>query len=323
MEITKAESSILIYTRVMAMLSIVSCHILQAYNNHWAYVLNIGVQVFLVLSGYLYGHKYIDNWNLFLKKRIIKLYLPFVTFLILAFPLYLIFTNLIGWKTYALNFLNLQGVPFVLGGGMILGIRHLWFMTAIMFGYFCLPILQKKKEISSYIIFIIGISIGLGYIFINTQIMFLYSWIYLFSVGYCFSNLKKQVQWIYIMILVLFFIIILFNINWNNITTYFDIKSRLLHDIGGILWVVIPPLIFARTTFITKIPPIINVFDKYSYHIYITHYFFIFGPFSLMNITGNKIINIFIVLIATFIACLILVKSSNYVQKRITKLFNI
>ena len=196
-------------------------------------------------------------------------------------------------------------------------------MTAIMFGYFCLPILQKKKEISSYIIFIIGISIGLGYIFINTQIMFLYSWIYLFSVGYCFSNLKKQVQWIYIMILVLFFIIILFNINWNNITTYFDIKSRLLHDIGGILWVVIPPLIFARTTFITNIPPIINVFDKYSYHIYITHYFFIFGPFSLMNITGNKIINIFIVLIATFIACLILVKSSNYVQKRITKLFNI
>lgn len=69
MEITKTESSILIYIRVMAMISIVACHILQAYNNHWAYVLNIGVQVFLVLSGYLYGHKYIDNWNLFLKKE--------------------------------------------------------------------------------------------------------------------------------------------------------------------------------------------------------------------------------------------------------------
>ena len=196
-------------------------------------------------------------------------------------------------------------------------------MTAIMFGYFCLPVLQKGKKYSNYIIFLTGISIGLGYILINTQIMFLYSWLYLFSIGYCFSNIKKQVQWIYIMILVLFFVIILFNINWNNITTYFDVKSRLLHDIGGILWVVIPALFFARSTFITKIPKIINVFDKYSYHIYITHYFFIFGPFSLMNITSNKIINIFIVLIATSIACFILVKSSNYIQKKTTKLFNI
>ena len=64
--------------RVTAMLSIVICHILQVYNNKWAWVFNIGVQVFLFLSGYLYGNKEIKDWYGWYKKRFFKLYIPYI-----------------------------------------------------------------------------------------------------------------------------------------------------------------------------------------------------------------------------------------------------
>ena len=38
------------------MVSIVTCHFMQSLGNHWAWVFNIGVQVFLLMSGFLYGY---------------------------------------------------------------------------------------------------------------------------------------------------------------------------------------------------------------------------------------------------------------------------
>ena len=41
--------------RLIATLSILICHIFQFYNNFLAWWLNVGVVVFLIISGYLYG----------------------------------------------------------------------------------------------------------------------------------------------------------------------------------------------------------------------------------------------------------------------------
>ena len=44
--------------RLLAMLSIIACHFCQYYNSEWAWWLNVGVQVFFIISsGYLYGNK--------------------------------------------------------------------------------------------------------------------------------------------------------------------------------------------------------------------------------------------------------------------------
>lgn len=74
--ISKVESNAISIVRVLAMLAIVLCHFLQAYDNKWAWVLNAGVQVFLVLSGYLYGHKEVGNWRKWFISRFVKLYVP-------------------------------------------------------------------------------------------------------------------------------------------------------------------------------------------------------------------------------------------------------
>ena len=54
------------------MLLIVACHYLQYYNNGLAWWLNVGVQVFFVISGYLYGIRDIDNPLAFLKEFSLK-----------------------------------------------------------------------------------------------------------------------------------------------------------------------------------------------------------------------------------------------------------
>lgn len=117
MIILENESRAIKYIRVGSMLAIVICHILQSYTNRWAFVFNIGVQVFLVLSGYLYGKKIVTNWKQWALGRVKRVYVPMFLFLIIVLPLYLIFhREVFSWKPYALNYLNLQGIPFVRGG---------------------------------------------------------------------------------------------------------------------------------------------------------------------------------------------------------------
>lgn len=120
------------------MSSIVICHILQSYDNRWAFVFNIGVQVFLVLSGYLYGKKVVTDWKKWAVGRLKRVYVPMFLFLIIVLPFYLIFhREIFSWKPYALNFLNLQGVPFVMGGGYVAGYQAL---VVYYRNHVCLPL---------------------------------------------------------------------------------------------------------------------------------------------------------------------------------------
>lgn len=113
--ISKNESSMLSLLRVLAMGSIVVCHILQTLGNNWAWVFTIGVQVFLVLSGYLYGHKVINKWIPWFISRLKKLYIPYIIFVLFFLVLYSITglqeVNVKGAMVYVFG---LQGI---IGGG--------------------------------------------------------------------------------------------------------------------------------------------------------------------------------------------------------------
>ena len=112
-ELSKKESTAISYMRVLAMCSIVCCHFMQALDNHWAWVLNIGVQVFLLISGFLYGHKYVSNWPQWYRKRFIRIYIPFVLFFVAIVPLYTV-SERISIKKILVYIADLQGI---LGGG--------------------------------------------------------------------------------------------------------------------------------------------------------------------------------------------------------------
>lgn len=76
--LTRNQSTAISYLRVLALIMIVLCHFLQELNCKWAWILNIGVQSFFLISGYLYGYKQISKWTLWLVKRIKKVYIPYI-----------------------------------------------------------------------------------------------------------------------------------------------------------------------------------------------------------------------------------------------------
>lgn len=109
--INQRESNAISVLRVLAMSSVVACHILQGLDNPWAWILNVGVQVFLVMSGYLYGHKQIGDWKQWFVKRFQKLYIPYVLFVIVSVLAYWLFSDAkIGIGNVCAHLCNVQGI---------------------------------------------------------------------------------------------------------------------------------------------------------------------------------------------------------------------
>ena len=72
--LSKPESAAITHLRVIAMLLIVVCHICQSYHTGWEYLLNIGVQIFFLISGVLHGLRGIDNVRSWYCSKFIKVF---------------------------------------------------------------------------------------------------------------------------------------------------------------------------------------------------------------------------------------------------------
>lgn len=313
--ISENESRAIKYIRVGSMLAIVICHILQSYANRWAFVFNIGVQVFLVLSGYLYGKKIVTNWKKWAVGRVRRVYVPMFLFLIIVLPLYLFFhREIFSWKAYALNYLNLQGIPFVMGGGMLQGIRHLWFITAIMFAYLSTPILQWLCKYAEWLFPLLLLCVGVSYVLIPGSFVFAASWVFLYAIGYLYNHLNKKRIYDIGLVLLEIALIVMIALDFNIVEAYFHPLNRVFHDVSGVFLVIIGIRGLSRMK-IKNIPNIVELFDKYSFHVFIVHYFFVIGPFSLAHITPYIIVNILCIIAATFVATFLFVKLNNLANR--------
>lgn len=91
--LTKCESCAISYIRDFALLLILACHICQSIHLGWEYILNIGVQIFLFISGYLHGRKFIENEIKWYKHKFLNVFVQYYIFVILLLPIYFLFWN--------------------------------------------------------------------------------------------------------------------------------------------------------------------------------------------------------------------------------------
>ena len=297
------------------MLAIVLCHILQAYSNRWAFVFNVGVQAFIALSGYLYGEKLIADWKRWGVGRVKRIYVPLLLFLVVVLPFYLIFhRDVFSWKAYSVYLLNLQGIPFVTGGKMIAGIRHLWFLTAIMIAYFSTPILQCLKKKAKEVFPLLLLCIGVGYWLIPCQWMFFLSWIFLYAICYLYVNIKDTRIYDMGLIIIEIILVGIMLSNRNSITDYFNPINRAFHDLTGVCVVIFGVKLLSKLK--TKdIPRPVKVLDKYSFQIFIVHYFFVIGPFSVAHVSSNITINIILIIAITIVSTIVFVQLNKLANK--------
>lgn len=315
--LTESESRALVYVRVLSMLSIVVCHICQTYRLiGWSDLFNSGVQVFFVMSGFLYGNKNITSWKRWGIGRIKKLYLPYLIFLLLVIPLYFIFhEEAIKWKALPFYFMNLQGFRFAVGGefARIEGLRHVWFLTAIMCGYLITPFLQKIKSKSKYCFPVLLLLILMAYKIIPGRFVFILSWVYLYSAGYFYANLNERHRFVYSLIFLACLFGLSLSMNWNDLMHIYSIKYRFLHDLIGISVVVWGIRLMSKVKY--NVPAFVSFFDKYSFPIYITHFILICGPFSMAYLTPNRSVNILLMLVSTAVATWVLVRLIRWINK--------
>ena len=132
--------------RVISMLFIIICHLCDYSNNPYISSLgqffNIGVFIFLFISGFLYGSKKIDNNKKWLFHRLKKIMVP-----VYVFVCFFILFNFILTKFLNLNYFFIYLLDLQYFFGSMPNIGHLWFCTIIMICYLLLPLMNIKLNL--------------------------------------------------------------------------------------------------------------------------------------------------------------------------------
>lgn len=308
--------------RLLAMLSIIACHFCQYYNSEWAWWLNVGVQVFFIISGYLYGSKSIDEPILWLKKRFVKILTPYYIFLTLAIVGYLIISpDMIGVGNLVSSYLVV---------GTIKGISHLWFVSYILFCYIITPYLAAIRDYLSskrklYTFCSIAVIVGI-YSIIEILIdgHFRPGMIGCYILGFYTAVLVKLTGERSLRIC--FWVSLLPTIISNYAYCHLhyiqglDMKGMLIHitdyshALLGYSITMMLMLLFKKI----KESRILEYSDKYSYEIYLVHQLFILSPLTILAFTGNRAINISLTLCAIFI-CGFILKTLSKASFKLTR----
>lgn len=322
------------FIRMIATILIVSCHILQHYNNELAWWFNVGVQIFLFISGYLYGVRNNVDTILFYKKSFKKLFLDYYIY-ITAVVFFILFTHKVVLSIY--NIIGLYTFQSTING-----LEHLWFMTYIILCYLLVPFLTKMSEKWDYYKDTKYILYTVMLIFLIEVFMFFLNltaqWIICFVLGMIFHRIEEKKKHLYnkILIFIVFLAIVMNSIeiytkyfyNKNIVNIFYISFCNYAHVFLAIFLFYFLRGIYKlinKNKLKRNVQRLLDFSDKVSYDIYLVHHIYILGPYQIM-LTNNKYLNIVIVILATLLTTFLLRMISNKVlyiiKKRKNKTIN-
>ena len=135
--------------RLTGMTCILLCHLSTWFGLYTlTQLFNVGVPLFLMVSGYLYAGKALRPVA-FLRRRYVKVTVPALLFLALLCVFYLLSGQTPAWRTLPLYVFNLQGASFLCGyvpyTEFCTGVGHLWFLTVLFLCYLCILPLGRTR----------------------------------------------------------------------------------------------------------------------------------------------------------------------------------
>ena len=285
--------------RVFAMTLIISCHIAQCYNLQIAYILNVGVQIFFFMSGFLYGkQEQMPSVKEFYLKRFVRVYIPYFVLLAIILAVYAIF-NLISFSLKQVLFYLLSLQWFV---APIDGLNHLWFLTVLMIGYLLTPWIKRfmdKAPIVCALLFVCCCVVE--FVFLK-KFYSLSAWLTLYLFGLFYGKYhSKTVSIIALVASSIALIVLCLFFEPSNLTS-FEARHYMiwLHwTMGVFLFVLlyyVLPLLVGGGRFEG-----IKHLDKISYEVYLIHHPLILGPLSLMFVTKYAGLNIALMLVLVYL----------------------
>lgn len=310
-------------TRVLSMIMIVICHIIDEYpfipgHTILPQVFNVGVYTFFVLSGFLYGKKNIEKFSSWFVKRIKKIFLPaFVVTITTILVLYFVFGIQYDIITYIVHLLCLQGFEFLWGGKHIFEgiapLAALWFITVILICYLLTPIFQRIRSIfktpADVLLTITFLLIARFILLLYCHIDIIYFITYL--TGYLFSSTpttythkKNTLIFVSILAFVSQAIRIVLQLKFDG-TFIYSSYCNVSHLILG-FWI-----FYICATLCRQFPLLckrlgntkaLSFLDEYSFYIYLTHGLFCTSVYRLDFPLGiNTILFFFLTIVSTIL----------------------
>lgn len=298
------------WLRTAAMISILLCHfVAQSKNallNMSAQFFNIGVDLFIILSGFLFGtdRREIDARTWY-QKRFKRIFIPYEIFVVLLFAVHAVSgQNLLNgnWIWLALG---LQGS--VVG---VLGAEQTWFITSLLICYAITPLLDKTfsqertQSRTIAILFAAGAAPLLWALFeapaFHTLLSLVSYYILAFAVGRYFEEIPmtKRGTVKASLIMVLSFA--------ARLTAHHFLDGTILYEriICGYTQIIAAFCIFylfARMFAGKKPVWAVQKLSEISFEIYLVHYMFCVGPVRLFGLTPYWVINCAIVALVTIV----------------------
>lgn len=308
--------------RFLAMIMIISCHMFSYYDNELAHWLNVGVQIFLVISGFLYGTKDISSPIVFLKRNFRKIIIPYWLFLVLAIAGYLLFCPMD---------LSISAIIRAFTcSGTIKGLGHLWFVGYILFCYLITPYLYglrkytEKLPLSTTFLIYCGLFIAIQLMGFLFDSYFAPDRVSCFVSGFFLADLFKRFSPGQALLLKVVIVLFAFVINgaevfvkyysqitfvgWQDLV--FRALCRYSHLLLGLAIFLLLYGRFRKGEYCI----IWRLSDKYSYPIYLVHQLFILSPLTLMSITDINAINWLVVVIAIIFSGVLLYHLAKWAE---------
>lgn len=315
--------------RFLGVIFILICHYVQQSSNAMlnmsAQFFNIGVPIFIILSGFLFGIRNegsVSEISIWYKKRAKRIYVPYELFVIILAVITLICGNKILTINWLFLILGLQGS--VVG---VLGAEQTWFITTILFCYLCTPFvswiiskisrLNKGMMVFTILVAIIPLVLAcIPPVFVSTVFspVCWYALAYLIGKHYNPKALSaKKAILAFLLMILLFALRIAVRFLFDGTIFYDRVAVGYTQAIAAFCIFYIVAYLYKNH----KINKYISWISSISFEIYLYHYMFVVGPVRLFGLTGSWILDCVAVTIITFAISVITNKISTVIVHKI------
>ena len=313
------------WLRASATIMILLCHFCQQKESFWfnaaAQVLNIGVPLFFILSGYLFGQKGVHSpYGKWFLRRLQRLWIPYWLFLLVLAIIYLIKgLNILTWDWLLLIF-GLQGS--VVG---VWGAEQTWFITVLLICYGVTPWISKVAEKidrkhTPYALACLSLFPFLLQMMQPEAISTLLAPVCLYTVAFFIGNRNVSVNISNLgaciattVVILSFGLRFILRIFFDGTMFYSRTVASYTHYAAALAIFYLFAWFFAER----KPTHMIKFFGRISFEIYLFHYMFTVGPISLFSATPFWIVNCLLVFGVTFLIATVMNYIGTLIKKRI------
>ena len=148
-----------VWLRVISVFLILLCHLTQHHSNTYvvmtSQILNVGVNIFIVISGFLFGRLGVSRpYGKWFQKRARRVIYPYWVFLGTISLIHLVQGGMIPFVPFVKAVLGIHGFAYLFSG-----FEHTWFVTAILLCYLLTPLIDGLVSVcmknKSYMIILV------------------------------------------------------------------------------------------------------------------------------------------------------------------------